>query len=463
MASRLFDDDTIAAVATPPGEGGIGTIRLSGREALRIADAAFRSRSGKPVAEQKHFTARVGRLLSADGVRLDEALVLVMRAPKSYTREDVVELSVHGGPAVLAETLARVLALGARAAEPGEFTKRAFLNGRIDLVQAEAVLDLIQAKTSLARRWASSRLEGSLSADLQDLKTRLVGLLSHLEASIDFPEDQPDAMASSEAAAALDAMAARVQAFLDSAAMGLLARRGLRAVLAGRPNVGKSSLLNRLAGTDRVIVTPYPGTTRDVVEEEVSVGGFPVRFADTAGIQETDHPIEKEGIDRSRKALAGADLALIVLDASAPLGDADRALLDQTAGRPAILVANKSDLPAKWDVSLVGRERGLPAVRASAVREGGTRELENEISNFITGGKAVISDEHVVSSVRQKDLLEKTLQSLKEAASACRKDLSPEFIAADVRAALDALGRLVGEVVTDDVLEVLFSRFCIGK
>lgn len=464
MAIKEFDSDTIAAIATPLGEGGIGVVRVSGRDALRVADAVFEPQSRRPVREQKSWTAQLGRVRSADGRTIDEAVVLVMRAPKSYTAEDVVEFSVHGGAAALRSTLERVIAAGARLAQKGEFTKRAFLNGRIDLLQAEAVLDLVSAKTDLARQWAAAQLEGALTTKAKAFKNTLMETLAHLEAAVDFPDDEPDTAPVAELARHLERVALDLRELLHSSELGFIAKKGARAALAGRPNVGKSSLMNALSGLDRVIVTPYPGTTRDVVEEEIELRGFPIRLLDTAGIQDTEHPIEKKGIERTKAAVSGAELVLYVVDGSAPLHADDLELLKGLGDKKAILVVNKSDLPSRIDLSgLSGIFDPDRIARTSCVNRGGLRELEEKIVRYLVGDGLQPSDGAVVSTVRQKEAIEKCLESVERAEQACRSGLSPELIAVDVRQALDRLGSLVGEVVTDEVLDLLFSRFCIGK
>jgi tRNA modification GTPase len=464
---RAEDTDTISAVATPMGEGGIGIVRLSGPESTQIAGRLFLARSGGPVAAQKSFRAVYGRVISEEEGRkrtVDEALVLVMRAPHSYTGEDVVEIQAHGGPAVLHAILELTVKHGARPARPGEFTKRAFLNGRIDLTQAEAVLDLIRARSDRSARWAASQLEGRLSRKIGSLKERLLGVLANLEAAVDFPEDFPETDSLKETETKLAVAEEELKNLLEGADLGLLVKRGLTVALWGRPNVGKSSLLNALTRTDRVIVTPIPGTTRDVVEEEALLGGFPVRFQDTAGIQESLHPVEKESIERSRKAMAAADLVLFVLDSSRPFSPEDQKMREEISEKPAIFVLNKSDLPRRLDPArLLSENDRTPVIFCSCVKDGGEEGLRKEILRFMTQGQVEISQEPVVSSVRQKEHLEAALGRVRQARQACRERLSFEFIASDVRRALDSLGAVVGELVTDDVLELLFSKFCIGK
>ncbi len=465
---KQSDNDTIVAISTALGEGGIGILRLSGSQAIAIADKVFKSKSGLAVRDQKTFTAQYGHVISGSSGKskkiIDEVILLLMRAPKSYTCQDVVEISAHGGSVSQKAVLELLIAHGARLAEPGEFTKRAFLNGRIDLLQAEAVLDLIQAKTELGRQWAASQLEGVFSKKAQGFKEELVVILAHLEASIDFPEDETDPDAPSAMASKIQKIMDAIQKLLEGSELGFIAKRGLKVVLVGKPNVGKSSLMNCLSKKNRVIVTEYPGTTRDVVEEMIEIKGFPVILSDTAGIRPTDHPIEKEGVERSKQAVAAADLVLFVLDRSQAVTAEDQALLHLIQPKKKILVLNKSDLSPKLEeLSMKALAPEASIISCSCVKNDGVSKLEDEIFRFITDGKQEISEEFVISSVRQKDLMQKALASLKEAKQACQNKLSPEFCAADVKAALNHLGELVGEVVNDEVLELLFNRFCIGK
>ncbi len=465
---KEFDQDTIAAISTPLGEGGIGVIRLSGAEAITIADQVFQSAKKLLVKKQPSFTAQRGYIVvkknSGKAEKIDEVLVLLMRAPKSYTCEDVVEISAHGGRAVLKAILDLLIRHGARLAAKGEFTKRAFLNGRIDLLQAEAVLDLVKAKTELGRRWATAQLEGVLSLQVKAMNTELVNILSHLEASIDFPEDSIEPKSLSAMENQLRSIEEQLSGLLSGASVGFIAKNGLKVVIAGRPNVGKSSLMNRMARVNRVIVTPYAGTTRDAVEEEIQIQGFPVRLVDTAGIQESDHPIEKEGIERSKAAVAASDVVLYVMDSSQAWNLEDEALFRELEDKQKILVLNKSDLPCRLDKDRIKPwSSHAPIIETSCITDKGLQTLENEIVSLITHGKAQLSEEAVVNSVRQKDLLEKALLNVKDARNALHSGLSEELVAVDVRLTLDHLGALVGEVVTEDILDALFSQFCIGK
>ncbi len=464
MLRQNWLEETIVAISTPPGEGGIGVVRISGEKAVAVSDHFFKAKNGKSVASQKSFTVRFGHVKDRDGRVIDEALLLLMKAPKSYTGEDVVEISVHGGQAVLQSVVRLALAAGARLAEPGEFTKRAFLNGRMDLLQAEAVLEMIRAKTDRSLGWAAAQLEGVLSKKIKIWKDELVDLMSHLEASIDFPDDFPETDSVSQIRKRIQKLLEELRLTLEDSELALLAKRGFKVVLWGRPNVGKSSLLNCFVRKERAIVTPYPGTTRDVVEEEISLGGFPIRFQDTAGVHDTEHPIEKEGIERSKKAMAGADLILMVLDASQALSDSDHSLLKEIKGKPVVLALNKSDLPSRLNSKeLKSISDAQLIIPCSCVQERGTQELEKALLGILTNGKLEASEEALITTARQKDLLEKVSKALLAGMQILDETGSPELIASDLRQGLDYLGALVGEVVTDDILEVLFKQFCIGK
>jgi tRNA modification GTPase len=459
-------DDTIAAIATASGEGGIGIIRLSGPKAIEIADRIFRAHSKVKIQDQKNFTVRLGQVVdpttSAEKV-LDEVLALVMRGPKSYTGQDIVELSCHGGIVVLQEILSAALKAGARLADPGEYTKRAFLNGRMDLIQAEAVLDVIHAKTEKNRQWASAQLEGSLSRQLQKLKSDLVEILSHLEAGVDFPDDFPDTDSRPVIQEKLRRVYQRAKDLLSGADLALLSKRGLNVVIWGRPNVGKSSLFNALVKKNRVIVTPYPGTTRDIVDEEISIEGFLIRLHDTAGVHATDQPIEMEGIERSKKAVQGADLVLFVVDGSQGWLTEDQKLYEALGSLKRLLIINKSDLTSKIDTNALSAIRVDGTLSLSCFKEDGVLSLEKELACFMRQGSASSAEEGQVTTVRQKELLEQVSKDLERAMAACDKNLSEEFVASDVNSAVHHLGELVGEVVTEDILERIFQQFCIGK
>ena len=463
----MYGADTIAAISTPPGEGGIGVVRLSGPEARTIAERLL----ADGVALKSH-ALHYGHLHDADGTLIDEVMVAYMQAPRSYTREDVVEISGHGGAANMQRILQVVLGAGARSAEAGEFTLRAFVNGRLDLAQAEAVLDIITAQTRPTLDAALGQLGGRLSDEVRAARALLLAALAHIEASLDFPEDDvpaPNVLPQLANAAAI------VARLLDSARAGIIYRQGLRCAIVGRPNVGKSSLLNALLGVERAIVTPIAGTTRDTVEETATVGGIPIVLVDTAGLNaEASDPVEIIGISRSRGAMATADLVLLVFDNSEPLTEADYDVItivrDELGGggvKERLIVAlNKSDLPTPWseeDIeALAGMLPDTPLKYTSAVNSI-TSELEKELVKAALGGvKPITANTSLVTSVRHRDALARAADSI-EAAQAAAGSVPPDLLAVDIRAALNALGEITGETVGEDLLDQIFSKFCIGK
>jgi tRNA modification GTPase len=455
----MHEQDTICAVSTAPGEGGIGIIRVSGRDAVLIASGIFRPAAESGPAPGASHTLRYGHIVDpATGGLVDEVLMSVMRAPATYTREDVVEINCHGGMVPLWRTMELLVAAGARQAEAGEFTKRAFLNGRIDLAQAEAVMDIIRAKTDLALRAASEQLQGGLSAEISALRDRLVSIIASVEAEIDFPEDV-DGESGKKLGEGVSRAVEEIDGLLSSASFGRILRDGFATAIVGRPNVGKSSLLNALLRQDRAIVTEVPGTTRDVLEEYVNVAGVPLRILDTAGIRHSHDVVEQEGIRRSLAAIGSADIVLVVLDGSQPLMPEDRLVLDKVAGKKAIAVINKSDLPQKLEANGQPAERVAVSCRTGA----GLGDLRRSIADMVKKG-TVTSREHVwVVNQRHKAALEQAKESLQRALKAITSGLSPEFTAVDLRGALDSLGLIIGATYTEDILERIFNDFCIGK
>lgn len=454
--------DTIAAVATAPVEAGIGVVRISGPEALRVGDRAFRPRRGRPLSERRSHSVAYGWVVNTDGHRVDEALALVMLGPHSYTGEDVVELQCHGGAVAVRRVLEVALEAGARLAEPGEFTRRAFLNGRIDLSQAEAVVEVIRAKTDRAMEAAVRQLEGSFSHAIREVRERLLGVAAQLEAEIDFPELELETESREALLEGCSWSLERIGVLLRNVRRGDLLRNGLRVVLAGRPNVGKSSLLNRLVGKDRAIVTAVPGTTRDVIEEWVSLGGVPVLYADTAGIRETEDEVERFGVDRSREMLRRADLILWVVDAGSGLTAEDLALREQLpSSKPVIGVLNKTDLvdPAALD-ALAAELKGLRLIQVSALSGAGIEELERAV---LEEAGALDMEEGFVATERQGDALRRAADALRSALATAEAGYGPDLISVDVRAAWSALGEITGDTVDEDLLDQIFSRFCIGK
>jgi tRNA modification GTPase len=450
-------DDTIATISTPLGEGGIGIVRLSGPEARSIVETLFQPHGDEQTL--RSYALHYGHIVDpADDTVVDEVLVSFMRAPRSYTRQDVVEINCHGGIVPLRRVLHLCLAAGARLAEPGELTLRAFLNGRIDLAQAEAVLDIVRAKTDAALRVAMDQLSGQLSSQVRALRQRMVELLAYLEATIDFVEDEIPPRDIGPEIARLEE---ELSALLANAQQGAIYRQGIRAAIVGRPNVGKSSLLNALLRVSRAIVTAIPGTTRDTLEESCNLRGIPVTLVDTAGISATQNPVERLGIERSRQALAQADLVLLMVDGSEPLEAQDWEIARSTGGQPVLVVVNKLDLPQQVDA-----EGFLPRasrVYLSALTGEGLADLEQAIVDLIFSGKVLASDRPLVSNPRHQTLLEQARDGTRAVQSALAQGLSNDLIAIDLTEAVDALGQITGQTLSEDLLETIFASFCLGK
>ena len=457
-------DDTIVAIATPPGRGGIGVVRLSGPKAKAIAAPMLRLAAGRQLEVNRALFAELIEI--EDGERIDEVVATCFQAPHSYTTDNIVEISCHGSPVVLRRVLEMALAQGARLAEPGEFTQRAFLNGRLDLIQAEAVRDLIEAQTLYQAKVAARQMKGSLSRVLLPIKESLIALIARLEAGIDFAEDDVAVMPADQILAETEKVSEQLRALDASFAFGKVVHQGLTLAIVGRPNVGKSSLFNRLVERERAIVTALPGTTRDLVTESVALGGIPLHLVDTAGIREAMDEAEHIGIRKSMEALADADLVLVVLDASEELNDVDRELLADVAGRAAIVVRNKADLAAPGtDLTGVGNEPSLPnlpTLRASALTGEGIAELRAEILCTVRRG-AVEDGGAMLTNLRQQSQVRAALGALTSAASSVCSAIPHEMVLLDLYNALRALDELTGATTADDILNLIFSTFCIGK
>ena len=460
-APAAMAEETIAAIATPIGEGGLAVIRLSGPAALAAADRCFRpggSSSLRPSAAPTH-TVHYGHI-HRDGVTLDEVLVTVMRAPRTFTREDVVEISCHGGVLPAKLVLDAVLAAGARLAEPGEFTKRAFLNGRLDLAQAEAVADIIHARTELALRAATEQLAGKLSQRIHRLRDDLMATLAHVEAHIDFPDEDIAPHTRAQLIERLARSLEFLKELLRTAPEGQVLRRGIRAALIGRPNVGKSSLLNQLLGHDRAIVSPIAGTTRDTIEETANIRGLPVVFIDTAGLREAGDELEREGIRRSGVSLERAELILHLLDASEPRTSEDDAHLARFAGRRRLIVLNKSDLPCRFE--LPPELEGM-AIRVCSLSGEGLEHLKDAIRDCVWSGKVPAEMLEVMINSRHQAALDRGRDGTERAVAGLREGLTLEVVAMELRIAANAVGEVVGKTSTDDLLDSIFSQFCLGK
>ena len=448
--------DTIAAISTPLGEGAIAIVRLSGTDALKIAQSVYK---GKNLTQVASHTINYGHIFEEKRL-VDEVMVSVMRAPKTFTREDIVEINTHGGIAVTQEILQLLLRNGARLAEPGEFTKRAFLNGRIDLAQAESVMDLIRAKTDKAANIAVKQLDGSLSKMINNIRQEILESLAQVEVNIDYPEyDDVETMTSQMLLEKTAHFEQLLENLLSTAKRGKILREGLKTAIIGLPNVGKSSLLNQLLREEKAIVTDIAGTTRDVITEFANIGGVPLELVDTAGIRETDDLVEAIGIERSKKALAEADLVLLVLDASLELTDKDLELLELSKNANRIVLLNKTDLPEKLDINQISGD----FIRISALKNENLSAVEEKINQIFFAGEIEAKDATVLSNARHISLVEEALKALKEANNGLALGLPVDLIQVDVTRCWQLLGEITGEAAPDELITQLFSQFCLGK
>jgi len=459
-------DDTIVAVSTPIGEGGIGIVRLSGKDALKIADKIFLPRNGKKPSDFKTYTVHYGHIVDRHQV-VDEVILTLMLGPKSYTKEDVVEINCHSGIAPLKKILDLVLANKARLAEPGEFTKRAFLNGRIDILQAESVLDIIKAKTYLSLKAAADNLGGTFSKKINNIRDELVSILAHIEASIDFSEvEDIDNVKRKDILSTLKQVKKDMEKLASSAREGRILRQGIKVVICGRTNVGKSSLMNALLKESRAIVTHLAGTTRDTIEETVNIRGIPVVLTDTAGITDTTHAIEAEGIKRSHSSVDASDMVLLVLDCARKLNKDDLSLMRniKDRGKELIIIINKIDLKKRIDIKIIKKFfPKKPIIHISAINSSGIDKLENTIKDAIFKGKAQSADFASLSNDRQLNLLRRAIEDIKEALDIFKKRVPIDCASIYVRSSIEALGEVTGHTITEETLDKIFSEFCIGK
>ncbi|MEO5358136.1 MAG: tRNA uridine-5-carboxymethylaminomethyl(34) synthesis GTPase MnmE [Nitrospirae bacterium YQR-1] len=462
-------DDTIAAVATPPGEGGVAIVRISGKDALTIADRMFKSKRGKLPSKMPAFTMSLGMVINPeDGSAVDEVLIAVMRAPQSYTVEDVAEFHCHGGYFTVRKTLEISLALGARLAEPGEFTLRAFLNGRIDLTRAEGILDIIKSKTAESSRIALEQLSGGLSGTISTIVSSLAQTCALIEAHIDFSDEDADLTETEGILNSINEITKQLERLSISYEAGRFFREGMSIAIVGRANVGKSSLLNALLEKDRAIVADTAGTTRDTIEEYLSIKGIPARIIDTAGIRESREYAELEGIKRSMEAIESADVVIAVFDGSTELTQGDYYIVEKTAGRNTLIAAiNKSDLTAAFHEAVLtdsyGGEKNIPVLRISAQTSEGIGALKDMIFTIATGGPTEVKQGVAITNVRHKRAIDECLSFIEKAAGLLCSGMPLELSAIELRNALNSLGEITGGVTTDGILSLIFSKFCIGK
>lgn len=459
------DESTIAAISTPPGAGGIGIVRISGSAAKHILQRLFKPH--RPVKELRSNRMYYGWIVNpASLAAIDEVLAVSMTAPHTYTREDVVEIHSHGSYLILRNILAQVLESGARLAEPGEFTKRAFLNGRIDLTKAEAVLELLQAKTQKSLGMATAQLEGRLYDRIMAIRDALISIRAVIEVAIDFPEEDADILNPAKLKGKIrQEILAPMEELIASSEQGKIFREGISVVILGRPNVGKSSLLNALLKEDRAIVTPVPGTTRDTIEEYLDIKGMPVRIIDTAGIRETVEAVEEIGIKKARQKLVDADLVLLLIDSSEPLTTEDHTLFASLSGKPLILVINKTDIaPVPDSRKYLKAFPDTPLASISAKTHAGLRELETAIFEQVTHGPLFATPEHAcVPNLRHKTALVKALAAIRLVLEGLNNELPADLLAIDLQTALDHLGDIVGQTTAEDILDTIFEQFCLGK
>ena len=460
----MIQEDTISAVITAPGNAAVGIVRIGGADALKIADIMFFAASGKKLEDYPSHTMVYGFVKDEKGAAIDEVLAVYMQAPRSYTAEDVVEIQCHGGMQSLRHILRLTFLYGARAAEPGEFTKRAFLNGRIDLVQAEAVMDIINSKSAAALKVAVQQQEGFLSGKLKAIRKELKDVIVHLEAVIDYPEEDIEDVTYKEVTDAIRNAKEETESLLQGAHTGKILKEGLRTAIIGRPNVGKSSLLNTLLKEDRALVSEFEGTTRDVIEEQLVIGGVPVLLADTAGIHDTEDFVEKLGVERSRAFLDKAELIMAVLDGTQPLTADDEAILTAVKGKNTVFVVNKTDIAESVITeALAERVPRKNIIEISAKTKEGVDLLENWLQEYVYGSNRQSDEEIYIQNERQINLLQQAQESLTDAVNAAEERLPYDCLTIDVDRALTLMGEITGETVRDEIINEIFARFCVGK
>lgn len=462
---KLLVEDTIAAIATAPGEAGIGIVRISGPDSIYIAEKIFKSKVSKELKDYPQRRLIYGYIINPyDGKKIDEVLISYMKAPYTYTTEDVVEINCHGGMIAVKRILEIVLKNGARLADRGEFTKRAFLNGRIDLSQAEAVMNMISAKTDKGFDISLNQLEGGLSKEVNSVQDILIEMMAHIEASIDFPEDDVENVLYEKIMEKANIVLKRIRKMIDTSDAGRIIQDGLKTVILGKPNVGKSSLMNAMLRENRAIVTDIPGTTRDIIEEYININGIPLKIIDTAGIRSTEDLVEKMGVERAKENLNMADLVIAVFDVSQKLTDEDREIIKLIKNKKAIVILNKTDLPE------VIKEKELKehlsdkvVINTSILKGNGIDKLEDTIKDMFFSGDIKVEDEIIINNIRHKDLLVKAEKDISEAIESIELNMPLDCIEVDIKSCWENLGMINGETVTEDIIDRIFQDFCIGK
>lgn len=456
-------DKTIAAISTAMSASGIGIVRISGDEAMEVISRIYRSQNGnKDIKKVKSHTIHYGFIYDGEEV-VDEVLVMIMRGPRTYTGEDTVEIDCHGGVYAMKRVLETVLKNGAEIAEPGEFTKRAFLNGRLDLSQAEAVMDVIQAKNSMALKSSVEQLKGSVLRAVKEIRSKLIYHIAYIESALDDPEHISLDGYPQELLEVVEKESKEISELLKTADDGRMIQEGIKTVILGKPNAGKSSLLNYLVGEDRAIVTEIAGTTRDILEEYISLNGITLRVIDTAGIRDTEDVVEKIGVGKARQMAEDADLILYVVDSSMPLDENDQEIMELLKGRKSITIYNKTDLTPVVDIEFLKEKTASPVIPISAVEETGISQLEEEIRRMFFQGELSFNDEVYITNARHKAALEEALESLKLVKNSIEMGMAEDFFSIDLMNAYESLGRIVGESVGEDLVNEIFSKFCVGK
>lgn len=462
--NNVLSDDVIAAISTPVGTGGIGIVRLSGAESLQVADRVFTSPSGKSVTSFPSHTIHYGHVLGGDGAVIDEVMLTVMRAPKTYTREDIVEINCHGGNVVVGMVLQAVIDAGARLADPGEFTQRAFVNGRIDLSQAEAVMDVIDAKTEAGVSYSLNQLSGGLSKKYQGIDDELLHLLTYIDAALDYPEYDVEEVTENELDQNIHHMIDEIDDLLQSAKVGKVVRDGIDTVILGEPNVGKSSLMNKLLHEEKALVTNIPGTTRDTIEDYLNIGGVPFHIIDTAGIRETDDVIEKMGVERAKQMVNQAELVLYIEDVSRETSNGDQKWMSLLEGKKVLHIYNKSDLIDEDDQASLKDHLSDNQIVLSVKSEEGLQTLKHKMVEMAVGSDSVVrKDDPIVSNVRHISLLKQVRQNLESALESMAMGMSVDIVAIDLKDALDNLRKITGQSLGDDIIDQIFANFCLGK
>lgn len=459
----MYKEDTIAAISTPHGAGGVGIIRISGDKAFEIAERIFRGK--KDFKLIRSHTINYGKIVNPEnGAVLDEVLLSKMEKPKTFTREDVVEINCHGGMVVLKNILELCIKEGARLAEPGEFTKRAFLNGRIDLSQAEAVIDLINSKSNESSKAAISQLEGKLSRKIKDARSKLIELLAHIEVTVDYPEHDIEEITGNMVYEEIGKIKEKLCDIVKSFERGRIIREGIDAVIIGKPNVGKSSLLNELSGKSKAIVTDIPGTTRDIIEEYININGIPLRIIDTAGIRETEDVVEKIGVEKTHRAIDEADLVIMMIDAKRGMDEDDNRILTMLGDKKLIILINKIDLVDEKQINEIeSLLKGRKCIRTSVKEGTGISELENAITELFVQGEVSVNEEILLTNIRHKNLIDMAISSIEKAMESIDGSMPLDLVSIDITDAADYLGQITGESVSEDVMHEIFSKFCLGK